>query len=114
MRTWAVFSTTIRRIVASATVIAELLEAVVAGDSRMLARIVKENFESRDSLRRLICASRRAARTIGGRFEIGRLIDEYRFEAHWPTDDISLRRLYELYRRGELGKRLPAVDRRIA
>jgi hypothetical protein len=114
MSKWPAFSSTIRRIVSSASVIVELLEAVLSDDKKMLRTIVKENPGSAVNLQKLIRASKRVAKTVGGRFEIGRLIDEYTFEAHWPTDDISLRRVYELYRRGELKKRLPAVDRRIA
>lgn len=114
MRTWPAFASAIRKIVASASVIVEVMEAVLADNAKLLRTIIKENKDSADALRRLIRASKRVAKTVSGRFEIVRLIDEYRFEAHWPTDDISLRRLYEIYRRGELGKRLPAVDRRIA
>jgi len=114
MRTWPVFSSTIRKVVSSASVIVEVLEAVLLSNARMLKEIVRENPGSTEGIQKLIKASKRVAKTVRGRFEIGRLIDEYRFEAHWPTDDISLRRLYDIYRRGELGKRLPAVERRIA
>lgn len=113
-RSWPQFSITIRRIVSSACVIVELLEAVLACDDALLKTIVAENLRSARLLRPLIETAQRVGVTIKGRFEISRLIDDYRFEAHWPVDDISLRRLYEIYRRGELGKRLPAVDRRIA
>jgi hypothetical protein len=114
MRTWPTFSATIRRIAASAAVIVELLEAVLASDKRMLRLIVKENEQNAKPLRRLIKMAKQVSLQVSGRLEVVRLIDEYRYEAHWPTDDISLRRLYEIYRRGELGKRLPSVDRRIA
>lgn len=114
MRNWPVFASAIRKIVTSAAVIVEVLEAVLGADTRTLRMIVKENPGNTEALRKLIRASKRVAKTFSGRFEIGQLIEEYTFESNWPIDDISLRRLYEIYRRGELGKRLPAVDRRIA
>jgi hypothetical protein len=114
MMTWMTFARCIRRIVASATIVTEVLESVISGDEKTLKKIIKENPQHRAALRKLASSAMNASQTMLGRFELERVTDDYRFEAQWPVDDISLRRVYELYRRGELGKRLPAVQQRIA
>ena len=114
MRTWTAFSSLIRKVVAGAIVITEVIEGVLDDDRDLLRSIILENPYNSINLNKLIRATRKVAKTLSGRIEVRRLAAEYWFEAQWPVDDVSLRRLYEIYRRGELGKRLPDVDRRIA
>ena len=113
-RSWPSFAATIRGLVASAAVVAELLDCVLNGDRFVLSAILDENHNNAGDLRRLVRVASSVAQSYHGRIEVGRLAAQYKFEAGWPTDDITIRRVYELYRSGELGKHLPSVSRRIA
>jgi hypothetical protein len=111
VRSWTWFSETIRKVTAGAALVTEILDGILADDDAAINTILVEYDNHREKLSKLIKSARKISKSMRGRIEVRRLADQYRTEANWPTDDVSLRRAYEIYKTGRLATCLPAVDK---
>lgn len=109
-RSWHWFSGTIRKVSAGAILVTELLDSVLNDNSDLIDEIMLEHESCHDKLCQLVICAKALSVSLAGRIEVRRLADFYRTEAMWPTDDVSLRRAYEVYRNGRLGDCLPQID----
>jgi hypothetical protein len=107
------FVDTIRRTVAGATLVTELLDSAINDNQILIDEIIQEYDGLEKDLLSLVRLARELSTTITGRIDVRRLADYYRTEASWPTDDITLRRAYIVYKNGELSNYLPEVDKLI-
>ena len=112
-RAWQSFSVNVKCVVAGAKIVSEILYSVLYDDTGLLRTILTENLDCKNTIIKFVRALLQLSDTMSGRIIIHRLLQEYQFESSWPTDDISMRRLYYAYVTGELARRLPEVEKRI-
>lgn len=113
MMTWQTFATSVRSSVTGSRALAELINGVLISDQIIIKTIVKENSSIRPTIRRLIGVLVKTGRTLSGRMILLSLLNEYEFQAGWPTDDMTLRRVYRIYLSGKLEAEIPQLSKRL-
>lgn len=102
MKGYAAFVDDVKRAVNGSAVVASILEAVFDGKEALVLVILEMIDASYPNMADFIEAARQARASPAGRAQLIKLIRHYRREASFPTDDISLARLYMGWKAGTL------------
>ena len=95
------FTGYIRSSVSGSLVVAEVLQAVLDEDQLLINQILSESPGGRATLVRFVVEAKREIRTLRGRALVRQVASEHAYISGLPTDDISLRRVFNAWRRSE-------------
>lgn len=104
------FKNVVRGYVETSEVLANIYQAVLDGvDPQMPDRYV-EAPDGAETFQLWVGQAHRYLQSIAGKAKLRRLISEHRYDAGFCVDDISLRRAYEHWTKGEPIPQLPRLD----